>query len=202
MGCGTSSVNKVAPSCDVPHAGEDIRDKYSIGKVLGSGSFGQVREAALRENSAERRAVKVIQRDDEAGEWSNTAIFKREIGLLQEIDHNNIIKYFDFYEDEFFLYVVMELCRGGEVFAKILEVKRFGEKDAARLGLQMLTAIQYLHKLSIVHRDIKAENFMLLETSLDSPVKMIDFGMATKLKPKQVLTELCGSPHYLAPELI
>mmetsp|Transcript_43604 Transcript_43604/g.79448 ORF Transcript_43604/g.79448 Transcript_43604/m.79448 type:complete len:448 (+) Transcript_43604:78-1421(+) len=203
MGCASSKgkEHKVAPSCAVS-AGEDIRDKYSIGKVLGSGSFGQVREAALREDAAERRAVKVIQRDNDSGEWSNTAIFKREIQLLQEIDHDNIIKYFDFYEDEYFLYVVMELCRGGEVFAKILEIKRFSEKDAARLGMQMLTAIQYLHKLWIVHRDIKAENFMLLDTTLDSPVKMIDFGMATKLKQKQVLTELCGSPHYLAPELI
>jgi len=66
----------------------------------------------------------------------------------------------------------------------------------------MLSAIAYIHDLHIVHRDIKAENFILSETSLTSPVKMIDFGMATKFEEGAVLTELCGSPHYLSPELI
>merc|ERR1719476_1164549 len=66
----------------------------------------------------------------------------------------------------------------------------------------MLRAISYCHSLSIAHRDIKAENFMLSQPSITSPIKMIDFGMACKFEEGQVLTELCGSPHYLAPELI
>jgi len=180
---------------------EDIRDKYDLGQILGSGSFGQVREATLKTTS-EKRAVKMIERDNEDGEWSNQAIFVREVGLLQHINHENIIRYYDFYEDMHFLYVVMELCQGGEVFAKIVELKRFSERNAALLGQQMLKAISYIHKLRIAHRDIKAENFMLAEASLTSPVKMIDFGMATRFEDGQVLTELCGSPHYLAPELI
>eukprot|EP00747_Dinoflagellata_sp_TGD_P166536 gnl/TRDRNA2_/TRDRNA2_189457_c0_seq1.p1 gnl/TRDRNA2_/TRDRNA2_189457_c0~~gnl/TRDRNA2_/TRDRNA2_189457_c0_seq1.p1 ORF type:complete len:520 (+),score=126.36 gnl/TRDRNA2_/TRDRNA2_189457_c0_seq1:199-1758(+) len=188
------------PGCG---ATEDIRDKYEIGNMLGSGSFGQVREARLKEgNSTEVRAVKMIERDQEDGEWSNQAIFVREVALLQQIKHDNIIRYYDFYEDPHFLYVVMELCRGGEVFAKIVELKRFSERDAAILGQQMLRSIEYIHNLKIAHRDIKAENFMLSEPTLSSAVKMIDFGMATKFEDGQVLSELCGSPHYLAPELI
>jgi myosin-light-chain kinase len=183
------------------HENEDIRDKYELGKVLGSGSFGQVREAVLK-GQTEVRAVKMIERDNEDGEWSNKAIFVREVDLLQQIDHQNIIRYYDFYEDLHFLYVVMELCKGGEVFAKIVELKRFSEKNAAQVGQQMLQAIDYCHKKKIAHRDIKAENFMLAEPSLSSPVKMIDFGMACKFEDGECLTELCGSPHYLAPELI
>eukprot|EP00403_Amphidinium_massartii_P016346 CAMPEP_0178416808 /NCGR_PEP_ID=MMETSP0689_2-20121128/24253_1 /TAXON_ID=160604 /ORGANISM="Amphidinium massartii, Strain CS-259" /LENGTH=385 /DNA_ID=CAMNT_0020038161 /DNA_START=88 /DNA_END=1241 /DNA_ORIENTATION=- len=211
MGCGAStSQKKVAPCGAEGHdpeqaaqQREDIRDRYEIGRILGSGSFGQVREAVLKDDdSSEIRAVKVIERDNDSGVWSSWAIFMREIELLQEITHKNIIRYYDFYEDPHFLYVVMELCRGGEIFAKILELKRFREKDAAQLGQQMLCAIAYIHEHRIVHRDIKAENFMLSESGIDSPVKMIDFGMATKLKQDEVLTELCGSPHYLAPELI
>merc|ERR1712048_451056 len=126
---------------------------YDLGNVLGSGSFGQVREAKLKDApQAEIRAVKMIERDNDDGEWSNQAIFVREVGLLQQMNHNNIIRYYDFYEDVHFLYVVMELCKGGEVFAKILELKRFSEKNAAVLGEQMLKALDYVHKLKIAHR--------------------------------------------------
>jgi len=196
MGCGPASSVRFPSSS----SNEDIRDKYVLGKVLGSGSFGQVLEASIKDTS-EKRAVKVIERDAEEGDWSKEAIFVREVELLQQINHANIIRYYDFYEDVHFLYVVMELCRGGEVFARILELKRFSERDAAVIGKQMLQGIDYIHKLQIVHRDIKAENFVLADQSLDS-VKMIDFGMATRFEHGQMLTQLCGSPHYLAPELI
>jgi myosin-light-chain kinase len=197
-----SSSSKAPEEPATPAASqEDIRDKYELGKLLGSGSFGQVREAKLKE-SGEVRAVKMLEPDKGDGEWSNHAMFLREVGLLQQINHENIIRYFDFYEDHHFLYVVMGLCNGGEVFAKIVEIKRFSEKNAAQIGQQMLQAIEYIHSICICHRDIKAENFMLQEASITSNIKMIDFGMATKFKPDQVLTELCGSPHYLSPELI
>eukprot|EP00746_Dinoflagellata_sp_MGD_P025752 gnl/MRDRNA2_/MRDRNA2_160646_c0_seq1.p1 gnl/MRDRNA2_/MRDRNA2_160646_c0~~gnl/MRDRNA2_/MRDRNA2_160646_c0_seq1.p1 ORF type:complete len:484 (+),score=112.67 gnl/MRDRNA2_/MRDRNA2_160646_c0_seq1:204-1655(+) len=209
MGCGKSTQanggNNQLQQLKANKSGagaEDIRDKYDIGEILGSGSFGQVRQARLKENATEVRAVKMIERDDQDGEWSNQAMFVREVELLQTIDHTNIIRYYDFYEDPHFLYVVMELCSGGEVFQKILELKRFQETDASAIGRQMLSAVNYIHQMGICHRDIKAENFMFAENSISSPLKMIDFGMATKFTPNQVLTELCGSPHYLSPELI
>lgn len=209
MGCCSSSEAQDPKQAiaEVPlahsHNDEDIRDKYELGTILGSGSFGQVREATLKDSgSREVRAVKMIERDNDDGEWSNHAIFVREVGLLQQICHENIIRYYDFYEDRHFLYVVMELCKGGEVFAKIVELKRFSERNAALLGQQMFKAIEYIHRVNICHRDVKAENFMLAEPSITSVVKMIDFGMACKFEEGEVLQELCGSPHYLAPELI
>lgn len=184
---------------------EDIRDKYELGKVLGSGSFGQVREASLKEFPDKVRAVKIIERDDDAehgGEWSNSAMFRQEVALLQNLKHDNIVRFWDVYEDVHFLYVVMDLCRGGEVFSKILELRRFTEANAATLGSQMLAAIAYIHSKSIMHRDIKAENFLLSDKSPTSVVKMIDFGMAVKYDHGVWFKEICGSPHYLAPELI
>lgn len=186
-------------------AREDIRDKYELGKVLGSGSFGQVREAALKDFPDKVRAVKIIERDDDAehgGEWSNSAMFRQEVALLQNLKHDNIVRFWDVYEDVHFLYVVMDLCRGGEVFSKILELRRFTEANAATLGSQMLAAIAYIHTKSIMHRDIKAENFLLSDKSPTSVVKMIDFGMAVKFDHGVWFKEICGSPHYLAPELI
>jgi len=215
MGCGLGKRTAVQPLnkpleaqleevCRVPTSStEDIRDKYELGAVLGSGTFGHVREAILKESSRhEIRAVKMIEQDDETGEWSNHAVFKREVDLLQQINHEHIIRFYDFYEDPHFLYVVMELCRGGEIFSRIIEHKQFGEKHAALLGQQMLRATSYIHELHIIHRDIKAENFMLAESSITSCVKLIDFGMACRCEDGQLLSEMCGSPHYMSPELI
>eukprot|EP00397_Hematodinium_sp_SG-2012_P005758 GEMP01005780.1.p1 GENE.GEMP01005780.1~~GEMP01005780.1.p1 ORF type:complete len:620 (+),score=111.34 GEMP01005780.1:213-2072(+) len=188
-----------------PQDSEDIRDKYTIGMVLGSGSFGQVREATLRSPSSPssaKRAVKIVTRDGQEGEWSNADMFKTEVVLLQNIDDPNIVKCFDFYEDPSFLYVVMERCEGGEVFQKIRELRRFGEYDAAAIGKQMLSALLYIHRIHIAHRDIKAENFLFWANDMTSPLKMIDFGMAAIVKPGQYLDALCGSPHYLSPELV
>lgn len=183
---------------------EDIRDKYSLGDVLGSGSFGQVREAKLRTMPDRVRAAKIIERDDATNQtdWSNSRMFRAEVALLQNLTHENIVRFWDVYEDLHFLYVVMDLCRGGEVFSMILSQKRFTEANAATLGAQMLASIDYIHKKGVMHRDIKAENFLLHEKSPTSCLKMIDFGMATKFEHGEWFTDICGSPHYLAPELI
>ncbi|CAD7967130.1 unnamed protein product [Amoebophrya sp. A120] len=180
----------------------DIRDVYDIGRILGSGSFGQVREARCRQGG-DVRAVKIVEADDTDGEWSRQVVFVREVGLLQQLDHENIVKFYDFFEDPDFYYIVMEFYTGGELFQRILEVKRFSECDAAFLGFQMLLALEYIHSLRIVHRDVKAENFLFTSPGsiYNTPLKLIDFGMAVK-RDTEVLHELCGSPHYLAPELI
>ncbi|CAD7952873.1 unnamed protein product [Amoebophrya sp. A25] len=182
----------------------DIRDVYEIGKILGSGSFGQVRECKCRQGG-HVRAVKIVEADDTDGEWSRQVVFVREVGLLQQLDHENIVKFYDFFEDPDFYYIVMEFYTGGELFQRILEIKRFSECDAAFLGFQMMLALEYIHSLRIVHRDVKAENFLFTAPGsiYNTPLKLIDFGMAVKRQDdQQVLHELCGSPHYLAPELI
>eukprot|EP00930_Biecheleria_cincta_P050269 TRINITY_DN3543_c0_g3_i1.p1 TRINITY_DN3543_c0_g3~~TRINITY_DN3543_c0_g3_i1.p1 ORF type:complete len:696 (+),score=139.57 TRINITY_DN3543_c0_g3_i1:106-2193(+) len=184
---------------------EDIRDKYELGDVLGSGSFGQVLEVRVKSFPDKVRAVKIIERDEqeeEESDYSVSALFRKEVGLLQTFEHPNIVRFWDFYVDTEFLYVVMDLCRGGEVFDMVIALKRFTEADAAVIGAQMLGAIDYIHRLHVMHRDIKAENFLLSEKSPTAMVKMIDFGMAVKFNPGQQFHDLCGSPHYLAPELV
>jgi len=182
---------------------EDIRDKYELGEVLGSGAFGQVRKATMKEDHLQRvRAVKIVQADGKSGEWSVQAILLREAGLLQDLKHHNIIRYYDFYMDIHFLYVVMELCTGGEVFAKSVGLESFTEADAAGLAAQMLSAIHYIHGRNIMHRDIKAENFMLSNATKKSVVKMIDFGLGCTFKPDQVFEIVVGTPLYMAPELV
>eukprot|EP01069_Polyplicarium_translucidae_P002136 Polyplicarium_translucidae@DN1930_c0_g1_i4.p1 len=196
MGCRCSSgTGRIA-------SGEDIRDIYKIGKVLGSGAFGQVRECAHRQ-SGELFAVKIMEKkSQERGHWSNENMFRREVEALRALEHPSIIKYWDFFEDHHFLYAVMERCEGGELFEQILKYKTFNEVDASFLCRQMLAALQYVHEARIVHRDIKAENFLFKDKTSNSELKLIDFGMSAQIDPETMLNEVCGSPHYLAPELI
>lgn len=178
---------------------EDVRDKFELLHVLGSGTFGQVRLGHLKEDPTQLRAVKVmpVENDEES-----KTMFVYEIQILQQLDHENIIRFYDFYIDHEFVYVIMELCTGGEVFKKIIDIKRFSEQNAAHLSKQILKAIEYVHAAKIAHRDIKAENFMLADDSASPRIKMIDFGMACRFEDGTYMTELCGSPHYLAPEVI
>lgn len=211
MGAYCSSRRQVKggtkPEEDSETLSDDIRDLYVIGPVLGSGAFGEVRDCTMRKPKRTDvdliRAVKIMEnKDTDRGDWSNSAMFRREIAVLSKLDHAYIIKYHDFFEDEHFLYAVMEKCDGGELFDQICKRRRFTEEDAAVLCRQILSALEYIHNLGVVHRDVKAENFLFKDKSANSPIKMIDFGMSAKITEGQKLNEVCGSPHYLAPELL
>nr|CEL76886.1 TPA: ULK kinase [Toxoplasma gondii VEG] len=186
---------------------DDIRRHYRIGRVLGSGSFGQVRECTRRE-TGEVFAVKIIERKMTAkeqmapGRPSNEAMIKSEVNILKDLDHPNVVKYVDFFEDRHFFYAVLELCDGGELFHEIVKRRHVTEQDASNFCKQMVGALAYLHERGIVHRDVKAENFLFKSKSPDSLIKLIDFGMSAKIPPCGYLTDLCGSPHYISPELI
>lgn len=136
--------------------------------------------------------------------------------LLTHLDHPNIVKYIGSYHDRSNLYIITEKCTGGEVFDRLLKVKRFSEQEVVSITTQALGAIAYIHSLNIIHRDIKAENFLyasdprtILSASSHNThfpsltIKLIDFGLAVRLKTdNEVLTSVVGSAHYLAPEMI
>ena len=116
------------------------------------------------------------------------------------LDHPHIIRFIDVYEDSHFLYVIMEKCPGGEVFEKLVKLRRFTESDVIDFCKQMFSAIEYIHSLNIIHRDIKAENFLYAN---DGSVKLIDFGLAVRLGgDNEILKEVVGSAHYIAPEML
>ncbi|CBZ50356.1 putative CAM kinase (incomplete catalytic triad) [Neospora caninum Liverpool] len=178
------------------------RKKYVIGRVVGNGAFGEVRECVDRQ-TREIFAIKVMaKRGRDRGAWSTSEMFRREVFLLSSLSHPNIIRLVDAYEDKHNLYYVMEKCDGGELFEHIVRRKHFDEHGASRLCRQMLLALEYLHAFNIVHRDVKAENFLFRDQSFDSSLILIDFGMSVRVRPDQMLSEVCGSPHYLAPELL
>jgi len=101
--------------------------------------------------------------------------FKYEISILKKLDHPNILKLYEVFEDEKRYYLVTELCRGGELFDEIVNKVHFSEKEAATIILQILQAVSYCHSLGIVHRDLKPEN-VLIDKEMNNILKIIDFG--------------------------
>ncbi len=124
-----------------------------------------------------------------------------------EMDHPNIIKLYEVYEDNRYIYLIMEECLGGELFDRIIEhinsKSMFSEKEAATIFKQMVSAICYCHAQKICHRDLKPENLLFLNTSVDSPLKVIDFGLSRIFgKNKDKMTTKVGTAYYVSPEVL
>lgn len=125
-----------------------------------------------------------------------------EINNLKDLDHPNIIKINEFFEDEKRYYIVTEICKGGELFDEIVEKGYFAEKDAAKLMKQILSCINYCHLNNIVHRDLKPENILLEKDKDFDKIKIIDFGTSLMFEKGVDIKEKLGTPYYIAPEVL
>mmetsp|Transcript_37141 Transcript_37141/g.27047 ORF Transcript_37141/g.27047 Transcript_37141/m.27047 type:complete len:196 (+) Transcript_37141:229-816(+) len=125
-----------------------------------------------------------------------------EIKVLLTLDHPNVVKFYESYDDKRYIYLVMQFCDGGELAGKLekkaKQKKVFAEHDAAKYIQEMLVAIHHSHSMKIVHRDIKLENVML---DKNDTTKMCDFGLSNFCKDTEKMTLVTGTPYYLAPEV-
>ena len=143
------------------------------------------------------RAVKTILKTGFYNEEERLR-FISEITLLKTMDHPNILKLYEVFQDSARFYVVTEMCEGGELFDEIIKRKSFSESDAAQIMYQVLSAMVYCHSKKICHRDLKPEN-VLLEG--EGTVKIIDFGTAQSFDPEKGMNNVLGTPFYMAPEI-
>ena len=130
---------------------------------------------------------------------------RNEIGLLKMLDHPNVIKLYEYYEDASNLYLVLELCDGGELFDRLhmQAGSRYTEAEAARLMFKMVAAIAYCHYMGISHRDLKLENFIFESKDVDSNIKLIDFGLSAKYGSSiRRMQTMVGTAYYIAPEVL
>ena len=176
-----------------------VGDDYEIMGVLGEGSYGQVKKVMHKRFKLER-AMKIIKKSSVDQEEREEML--KEVSILKSIDHPNIIKIYDLYEDDSFLYFVIEYCSGGELFDRIQKISTFSEKQAAKYIKQLLSAIAYLHNRNIVHRDLKAENLLFENESENANLKLIDFGVSCEFLKGIKLKETLGTPYYIAPEVL
>jgi len=186
----------------------NIKDKYIVSShTIGSGYQASVRECIDRATGM-HYAVKTIYKSNPQ---VRHVCIAREAILLLEMKHSSINELVDIYEDDVCVQLVMDLCKGGELFDKICEkssnpidgVACFTEGDAARMVYQILNGVRYMHEHDVVHRDLKPENIMFETADKDSPVKIIDFGLARKHSAQEEpMSNICGTPYYIAPEVL
>mmetsp|Transcript_29035 Transcript_29035/g.51943 ORF Transcript_29035/g.51943 Transcript_29035/m.51943 type:complete len:477 (+) Transcript_29035:2223-3653(+) len=170
---------------------------YLLGKSIGEGTFGKVK-LGTQVLTGERVAIKVLEKQ-RILDVSDVERVAREIHILKQIRHPNIIQLYEIIETPKQLYLIMEYASGGELFDFIVARNRVTELEACRLFLQILSGVEYLHNLRIAHRDLKPENLLL---DRNQSIKIVDFGLSNTYEPEGLLKTACGSPCYAAPEMI
>lgn len=168
--------------------------------ILGNGHFGSIRLARLIKDPTKVFALKTILK---ASMENQHHLMIQELEILKAIDHPNIVKFYETYQDEENFYIVMEYCSGGDLLSR-LEKGPITEDGIHRIMKMALSAVKFLHEKGVVHRDLKLENFLYSDQSEDAEIKLIDFGLATRINPQKRgrLNSFVGTAFYVAPEVI
>lgn len=176
-----------------------IEEVYALGGELGRGTFGSVRVGVSHANGR-RYAIKQIQKVTLTADILQK--LELEIEILKRVNHQNIVNLEAVFQTLDSVFLVAEIVEGGNLFSRMKKMKTYSEKDAAVLVRNMCSALAYLHKLGIAHRDVKPENILLVSEHSNSDVKLADFGLSRYFSGSASLFTRVGTPLYVAPEIL
>ncbi|ELR14227.1 protein serine/threonine kinase [Acanthamoeba castellanii str. Neff] len=176
-----------------------LNQKYEVKKELGRGAFSVVK-LGVNKKTKEKVAIKVIDRSNVGKDYEKNLLMEMEI--LQRVHHPNIIQLHEMIEEDNKIYFAMELVTGGELFDRIVEKGSYTEEDAKVLVRKIVSAIEYLHDMNIAHRDLKPENLLVKSIADDTEVKIADFGLSKIIDEQKMMQTACGTPGYVAPEVL
>lgn len=180
---------------------KDIRSIYKFKEILGGGHFGTVRSAYRKDKDPQKLvAIKSISKKNISKKDFDEMI--KEVELLTIMDHPNIVKLHETYNDEYYFHIVMDLCKGKDVFDKIIEEGSITEMEVSSIIYKVLSAIVYCHEMGICHRDIKPENILFENQNNQGEIKIIDFGLSRKYDTQVNMHTVLGTPYYVAPEVL
>uniref|UniRef100_A0A8B9EQM4 Death-associated protein kinase 1 n=1 Tax=Anser cygnoides TaxID=8845 RepID=A0A8B9EQM4_ANSCY len=183
---------------------ENLEEHYETGEDLGSGQFAVVKKCREK-NTGQQFAAKFIKkrRTKSSRRGVSREDIEREVSILKEIRHPNVITLHDVYENKTDVILILELVAGGELFDFLAEKESLTEEEATEFLKQILNGVQYLHSLQIAHFDLKPENIMLLDRNVPKPrIKIIDFGLAHKIDFGNEFKNIFGTPEFVAPEIV
>ncbi|KAM1019594.1 hypothetical protein ACFX13_041671 [Malus domestica] len=185
--------------------GKNFGAKYELGKEVGRGHFGHTCSGRGKKGELKDQpvAVKIISKAKMTTAISIEDV-RREVKILKALSgHKHLVKFYDACEDANNVYIVMELCEGGELLDRILSRGgRYAEEDAKHIVVQILSVVAFCHLQGVVHRDLKPENFLFATRSEDADMKLIDFGLSDFIRPDERLNDIVGSAYYVAPEVL
>lgn len=169
-------------------------------EVLGTGAYSVVYAGHRVDHPLDKIAVKCI--DSAKLSHGDLRALDEEVRILKLLNHPNIVNMLSFIHEGTHYYIIMEKVNGGELFDRIVQKSSYNEKEAKDTTRILLGAIQYLHDRRICHRDLKPENLLLKSEYNDTDLKIADFGFAAELHKPNSLSSMCGTPGYVAPEVI
>lgn len=183
---------------------ENVEDYYEIGDELGSGQFAVVKKCRHRSTGVEYAAKFIKKRRSKSSRRGvSKEDIEREVSILKEIQHPNVITLHDVFENKNEVILILELVAGGELFDFLAEKESLSEEEATEFLKQILDGVSYLHSKQIAHFDLKPENIMLLNRSVPHPrIKIIDFGLAHKIDFGNDFKNIFGTPEFVAPEVV
>eukprot|EP01036_Dinobryon_divergens_P029898 gene29899-39068_t len=193
-----SRINSVLGD-NLPHT---LESRYSLGDVIGTGGFSEVRLGVSNNALQQKVAVKIVTMRGMS--HLDERALRNEVSILEKLKHPNIVRQLDFFHEQDKFYIILEYLDGGELFNRIVEKTCFNEKEARDCIRNVLKALKYCHDNNIVHRDLKPENLLLSSKDKElnaDDLKLADFGFAVVAEGDN-LTDLVGTPDYIAPEIL
>lgn len=172
-------------------------ENYKFIKLIGKGAFGKV-ALGMDKLTGKYVAIKTIEKSYMKDEASKKKVF-REVYILKKIRHPNVIRLLEVFESNMHLLIVMEYAAGGDLLKYIKKKKKLSESEARKIFRQIVHGLGYIHTRSVLHRDIKPDNILL---DFENKVKICDFGVSKIVDRDTIIKEQCGTPAYIAPEII
>ena len=178
---------------------DECKKHYKFGKALGSGSFATVYLSRHVKDDTEW-AIKSIEKKKLTKEDEDA--LEIEVEAMEKIKHPNVVHLKEIYDTKSHFYMVLEVCAGGELFDRVVEKEKYTEGEAQICVRKLARALKYCHDLGITHRDLKPENLLYATTEDDAEIKIADFGLAKIVGEDLMMKTACGTPGYVAPEIL
>ncbi|KAG8225888.1 hypothetical protein J437_LFUL006819, partial [Ladona fulva] len=181
---------------------DPIEKFYDIFEEIGNGQFAVVKRC-VEKSSGHEYAAKFIKKRRVASSRRGVPLvdIQREVEILSEMDHANIVSLYEVYDNRQHVILILELVSGGELFDFISVKEKLSEEEASSFIKQILEGLNHMHQKSIAHLDLKPENVMLLKSD-SHHIKLIDFGLSQRLLPGTEIKAMLGTPEFVAPEIV
>ena len=179
---------------------KSLFDKYEVKQKIGKGKFGLVK-CGINKETNKQVAIKIMAKKNM--DKSDLELAKVEIDILKISQHPNIIKLYDIYENENYIYIIMEYCSGGDLLSYFEYYEyQLKETKVCEIIHKLSMAIYFLHSYGIVHRDLKPENILMTDLTPEADIRLLDFGLSKIIGNEEKCTEPYGTLSFVAPEVL